>query len=108
MDDLTHAFQVLGLKPGASPEVVKQAYRDLVRVWHPDRFGHDERLRLIAQDKLKEINGACKVLEAHCFTAGATPAATAPEGRRQPGKEPATNHASPPRHGRVVLWAAFG
>ena len=58
MDDLSKAYLALGLKAGASMDEIKQAYRDLVKVWHPDRFGHDERLRLIAQDKLKEINGA--------------------------------------------------
>jgi len=67
MDDLTKSYQLFGLKPGASAEEAKQAYRDLVRVWHPDRFEHDERLRMIAQNKLKEINGAYKVLEAHFF-----------------------------------------
>jgi len=108
MDDLTHAFQVLGLKPGASPEEVKQAYRDLVRVWHPDRFGHDERLRLIAQDKLKEINGACKVLDAHFFAAGATPETAASDQTRPSAQTPATNDAPPARHSRMALWATLG
>jgi hypothetical protein len=108
MDDLTHAFQVLGLKPGASPEEVKQAYRDLVKVWHPDRFGHDERLRLIAQDKLKEINGASKVLEAHFFAAGSTPDTAPPDGAKPSAEASATNDAPPAKQNRMVLWAALG
>ena len=108
MDDLTHAFQVLGLKPGASPEEVKQAYRDMVRVWHPDRFGHDERLRLIAQDKLKEINGAYRVLEAHFFAAGAAPETTAPDEPKPSAEASATNDAPQTNHNRVVFWAALG
>jgi curved DNA-binding protein CbpA len=38
------AFNVLGLKPDASFDEVKQAYKDLVNVWHPDRFTHNPRL----------------------------------------------------------------
>ncbi|HYE94190.1 MAG TPA: DnaJ domain-containing protein, partial [Terriglobales bacterium] len=49
---------MLGLSATASPDEVKQAYRDLVKVWHPDRFPGDPRLRDIAQEKLKAINEA--------------------------------------------------
>jgi hypothetical protein len=58
-------YSVLGLEPGASPERVKQAYRDMVQVWHPDRFEHNPRLRRKAQDKLKEINKAYEMLNSH-------------------------------------------
>lgn len=51
-------YQILGLSSNASTAEVKQAYRDLVEVWHPDRFGHKERLRLKAEEMLKLINAA--------------------------------------------------
>lgn len=51
-------LRVLGLKPGASAQEIKAAYRDLAKVWHPDRFGHDPRLQQKAQEQLKEINEA--------------------------------------------------
>lgn len=51
-------YEVLGLKPDASEQEVKNAYRDLAKVWHPDRFAHDARLQQKAQEKLKEINEA--------------------------------------------------
>ena len=38
-------IEILGLKPGASQEEVNQAYRDLVNVWHPDRFVGNPRLQ---------------------------------------------------------------
>jgi PEGA domain-containing protein/DnaJ-like protein len=57
-DRYEQALRVLGLEPGATEQAVKDAYRDLVKVWHPDRFGSDARLREKAQDKLKEVNAA--------------------------------------------------
>ena len=56
--DISRCYEILGLKPSATPDQVKQAYRDLCKVWHPDRFGHDPRLQQKAQEKLKEINEA--------------------------------------------------
>ena len=51
-------LRVLGLAPGASAQEIKAAYRDLAKVWHPDRFAHDPRLQQKAQEQLKEINDA--------------------------------------------------
>jgi hypothetical protein len=56
-------YETLGLGPGASPDEVKQAYRDLVQVWHPDRFAHDPCLQKKAEAKLKEINEAYACLQ---------------------------------------------
>jgi len=58
MDDIRRYYEILGLSPDASIEVRKQAYKDLVKVWHPDRFSHDPRLQQKAQEKLQEINEA--------------------------------------------------
>ena len=55
-------LQLLGLQPGASQEQIKQAYHDLVKVWHPDRFAHDPRLQKQAEEKLKLINEAHDLL----------------------------------------------
>jgi len=51
-------LEVLGLAPGATEEAVRQAYRDLVKVWHPDRFGSDARLREKAEERLRALNDA--------------------------------------------------
>lgn len=52
-------FATLGIRNGAKPEEVKQAYRDLAKVWHPDRFDDgDTRLKQKAEEQLKKINDA--------------------------------------------------
>ena len=60
--DLSKAYELLGVKPGVSNRELKAAHRDLAKVWHPDRFGHDPRLQEKAQEKLKEINEAYELL----------------------------------------------
>jgi hypothetical protein len=56
------ALDVLALRPGATASEIKEAYRDMVKVWHPDRFGNDLRLRHKAERQLKLINEAYSVL----------------------------------------------
>lgn len=68
MDDVLKYYEILGLKPGATEEQIKQAYRDLAKVWHPDPFPNDPRLREKAQEKLKEINLAYDYLKSHRYT----------------------------------------
>ncbi|MFH1243110.1 MAG: J domain-containing protein [Pseudomonadota bacterium] len=58
--DIQRCFEVLELDRDASFDEVKQAYKDLVNVWHPDRFSNNPRLRRKAEEKLKEANLAYK------------------------------------------------
>ncbi|MBI3585341.1 MAG: RDD family protein [Nitrospinae bacterium] len=58
-----HYYEILGLKIGASLDEVKEAYKDLVKVWHPDRFTNEPKLQLKAQEKLKEINEAYQMIQ---------------------------------------------
>jgi curved DNA-binding protein CbpA len=41
------AFNILGLKPGASQELIKKAYRRLVKQYHPDIGGSADEFRKI-------------------------------------------------------------
>jgi hypothetical protein len=68
--DIHRAYKVLGLLPGSAKETVHGAYRDLVQVWHPDRFSHNDRLQQKAQKNLKRINEAFEALKDYEQPAG--------------------------------------
>ena len=70
--EINRCYRVLELEPGASLEQVKQAWRELVKVWHPDRFPNDAKLQRKAQERLKDINGAYEMLEKY-LTSGTPP-----------------------------------
>jgi hypothetical protein len=50
-------YSVLGVKPSATDDEVKQAYRKLARKYHPDNY-QDNPLADLAEEKMKEINEA--------------------------------------------------
>jgi DnaJ-class molecular chaperone len=60
--ELDRAYETLDLKPGATFAQVQSAYRELARIWHPDRFANDPKLSLRANAKLSEINQAYETL----------------------------------------------
>ena len=49
--------EILGIKPGATQEEIKSAYRKLIKQYHPDQYG-DNPLRELADEKMREINSA--------------------------------------------------
>ncbi|MCH8157465.1 MAG: DnaJ domain-containing protein, partial [Nitrospinae bacterium] len=56
--------QILKLKPGASWEEVRQAYKMRAKEWHPDRFpADDEKLQKTAHLKFHKITAAYTRLE---------------------------------------------
>ena len=61
--DIKRCFEILDLDPGASPDEAKQAYKDIVSVWHPDRFSGNPRLKKKAEEKIKEVNAAYDTLK---------------------------------------------
>ncbi|PAX52022.1 J domain-containing protein [Brunnivagina elsteri] len=60
--DIYRAYEVLGLMPSASQEEIKQAYRQLVKIWHPDGFT-DIVKKQQAEERIKIINGAYRKLK---------------------------------------------
>jgi hypothetical protein len=88
--DRCASLQVLGLGMNASAAEIESAYMTLVKVWHPDRFLSDQKLRSAAEEKLKEINAA------HDYLISAPPVEEArpsvPEPRPAPEPEEAPRH----------------
>lgn len=56
--DLRQAYKILELPENASMLEIKQGYRDLAQIWHPDRHTQNERLQRKALEKMKELNAA--------------------------------------------------
>lgn len=77
------ALRVLDLGSDASEASIRTAYRLLIKVWHPDRFQNDAKLKQAAEEKLKEINSAYEFL-------------LSAAGKRSPGQRPrpAETHAA--------------
>ncbi|MCG6881286.1 MAG: DnaJ domain-containing protein [Deltaproteobacteria bacterium] len=65
--NIRRAFEVLEIGADATQDEARQAYKDLVAVWHPDRFSHNPRLRNKAEEKLKEANLAFETVK-HFFS----------------------------------------
>lgn len=62
---LENNLKALDLSTGATFDQVKAAYRELVKIWHPDRFAHDAKLQARANAKLVDINAAYERLRIH-------------------------------------------
>ena len=54
-------YEVLGIKPGASEEEIKAAYKELVKKYHPDKYIYNP-LADLAEQKLQEVNEAYDML----------------------------------------------
>ena len=99
--DRCTALLLFGLTRDAAQNEIKDAYRVLAKVWHPDRFQSDERLRQQAEEKLKEINSAYHLLttapaeEPQRRTAGSPP--KEPPQTRPESSEHSSAQWSPPR-----------
>ena len=104
MHTLEQCFQTLEVNPDTPYEVIRQAYRDMLMVWHPDRFPSNPRLQMKAQERTAQINEAYREIETalHMSQAGA-PHFSHAENRHEtaeerPGRDN-TAHGSKEQHG---------
>ena len=99
MEELYRHYIDLGIRPGATGEEIKKAYRALARRWHPDR-ARDEQKRRIAEDRIRRINAAYRALmeytraESFSFRSGQRPAV--------PGHDPLSWRQSVAESGRAA------
>ncbi|MBW2708493.1 MAG: DnaJ domain-containing protein [Deltaproteobacteria bacterium] len=68
--DIRRSFKILEIGADATEDEARQAYKDLVAVWHPDRFSHNPRLMKKAEEKLKEANLAFETVQTFFATGG--------------------------------------
>jgi GTPase SAR1 family protein len=61
-EKIQSAYTILGLQPSASQAEVKQAYRTLVKKWHPDLFMNNPQQHKQSQEKIRLINEAYALL----------------------------------------------
>lgn len=62
LESTDECLRALGLQHGASWDEINQAYRDLIRIWHPDRFQGDPRLRARSEEQTRLLNHAITFL----------------------------------------------
>jgi DnaJ-class molecular chaperone len=61
--DIPMCRKILEVDQTASIADINQAYKDIINVWHPDRFTHNPRLQRKAEAKIKEVNIAYETLK---------------------------------------------
>ncbi|MEO6740674.1 MAG: J domain-containing protein [Chthoniobacteraceae bacterium] len=98
MHDLRESYRILDLHPGVSLDEVKRAYREQVKIWHPDRFVSDPILQEKAQEKLRQANLAYERLTEQ----GAIAIRMEPVPETIPEAAPAWN-AEPTLHGPKTI-----
>ena len=84
--EIRRCFETLELSQDASIQDVRQSYKDLVNIWHPDRVGDNPRLKKKAEEKLKEINLAYEELNSFLSSRPTPPPAVqkAPDEKPKP------------------------
>lgn len=103
MNDPLSWYRTLDLDPGSTPDQVREAWRDLAQVWHPDRFSGNPRLQGKAEETLKRVNEAYENLKK--FHAASSSTASGPPPKRPNPYEPETFQAATPEIDPLELLA---
>ena len=99
LNDVQRNLEVLDLETGVSWEQVKDRYRFLAKVWHPDRFGSDPRARSRAEKQFKTVNEAYQWLLEHRSTIDSLAESPQPEGAAdEPNEQEPAPQPEPPSY----------
>ena len=63
IDNLLKYLELFSLSKNFTEKELKEAYRDLAHVWHPDKHNHNERLRKKAEKQIQKINEGFEFLK---------------------------------------------
>jgi len=90
--DTAKALEILGLTGNPSPADLKKAYRQQVKIWHPDRYSEGTALKQLAEQNLQDANLAYTFLKQQVPAAPEErrPAANASQGRSDKPPPPPT------------------
>lgn len=96
-DDINQHLQVLGLPSNSSYEEVKIAYKELVQIYHPDRFHGKTSLQNRAEKRLQAINNSYSTLKSY-YTSHISPPPP-PASQPSPASEDNTSQKEPSQSG---------
>ena len=83
--DTTKALEILGLGPNPSLGEAKKAYREQVKLWHPDRYSNGSAIKKMAEKNIQDANLAFALLKRKLPRSSARPGAST---ARQPTRPP--------------------
>lgn len=61
--DISKALEILGLTSNPSRADVKKAYREQVKLWHPDRYSNGSAMKKMAEKNIQDANLAYAFLK---------------------------------------------
>ena len=94
-EEIHSAYQTLELPIGADLPQVQKAWREMVQVWHPDRFRDGSDLQRKAEERTKQINNARDILKRYLID-GDIPRSR-PRPSKQSRKQESQKQTSRPR-----------
>jgi len=63
--EILKSYKVLQLDLDASLDDVRKAFRNMVKIWHPDLYTGSPHIREMAEEKLKAINAAYDAVKSY-------------------------------------------
>lgn len=94
MVDIRHCYDILDVPIEASVDDINRQHKDLVNIWHPDRFVSNPRLQKKAEQRLAEINAAYDTLINFIQAQQPAPAANDQASQHQNAEEENVNEST--------------
>lgn len=93
-------YSVLGVRPDASDQEIKKAYRELARKYHPDNYV-DNPLADLAEEKMKEVNEAYEAIQKQRSGGGSQQSSSSSGGYQYGYQQRSYGGGGNPTYGRI-------
>ena len=103
--DTAKAREILGLTGNPSPSEIKRAYRQQVKLWHPDRYSQGSTLKRLAEKNIQDANLAYGLLMQQTPVASRDRQAAASEIKTRSDFPSSSSDAMPRQNGNRLLAA---